>query len=271
MALRHGVLGVAVLAWAGSAAGPAPAQDNPQIQAEDQQVLAEVRAYQQAIALRDQRRLDERLSGIRSLVEAMDRCLAAGQRGELVQAAYGDCHTTTWGEYRNWLAVQVGGGAMSPAGVVPALFNAHRQSQLNIQLLHGQRAQLIAEFNADLAKLNQLRGGRGAVAAAGPGQAGPLAGACMLGAWQNRVKTGGYSVWTIGADGSARESGLGNGYGQASASGHMLTIRWKTDGGYTGHYTIAFDGDCQSGQGMAVQETAPAGVRPTSSPTTWTR
>ena len=270
MAARYGVLGAVALTSVWLAATPAPAQVSAEIQAETQAIQAEVRAYEQGQALKRQQRLQERIEGIRSNVGAIDRCLAAAQAGDYVDTAFGVCHTTTRASYERWIVQEVLGGRQDPARVASELANAQKLSETSLRSLRAERSALIAEFNGKLASLTGLRNaGRGAGAPAPQG--GPLAGACMLGAWQNRTQTGGFSVWTINADGSARESGLGNGSGTASATGLMLTIRWKTPNGYTGHYTIGFDPACQHGQGEAVQETAPPGIRPTSSPTTWTR
>ncbi len=67
------------------------------------------------------------------------------------------------------------------------------------------------------------------------------------GVWGNRIKAGA-STWTIAADGTATESGMGNARGTAVMSGDTLVITWRT-GQVAGVYRIDVFSDCSGGDG----------------------
>jgi hypothetical protein len=66
--------------------------------------------------------------------------------------------------------------------------------------------------------------------------------------WANQINGFGSSVWTISADGTAVESGLGNGHGHAVMSGHSLTINYTTTLDQ-GIYAMTLNRDCTGATG----------------------
>lgn len=76
----------------------------------------------------------------------------------------------------------------------------------------------------------------------------PSAAACTAeGVWTTRVDRD-WSMWRISANGTARETGLGEAQGTARVKGHTLTIHW-TEGRWNGDFVITLDADCRAGSG----------------------
>lgn len=99
-----------------------------------------------------------------------------------------------------------------------------------------------------------------ACAGAGPPAISSAASACpVAGSWSNEVTGLGVSVWTISADGAAREAGIGDASGRASVQDRALRIDWTT-GGYAGFYEVTLDASCRSGHGQMTWTRTPQGV-----------
>jgi hypothetical protein len=77
----------------------------------------------------------------------------------------------------------------------------------------------------------------------------PSNAACKLAAvWANEIAGLGSSVWTITADGTATEQGLGRAHGHAVLSGHGLRIAYSTLMS-TGNYVVQLNQTCTGGSG----------------------
>jgi hypothetical protein len=74
---------------------------------------------------------------------------------------------------------------------------------------------------------------------------------CKLAAtWNNRAPAGN-STWTIAANGTANEDGMGSAQGHATLSGHKLVINWHS-GITSGRYIIELNRNCSGGTGQVV-------------------
>lgn len=89
------------------------------------------------------------------------------------------------------------------------------------------------------------------------------------GVWSNRIKAGA-STWTIAADGTATESGMGNARGKAVMSGDTLVITWRT-GAIAGTYRIDVFSNCSGGDGEVSFSDGPPGFDRSSQPAEFTR
>jgi hypothetical protein len=75
-----------------------------------------------------------------------------------------------------------------------------------------------------------------------------LASCKLASVWANEVSGVGHSVWTIAADGTATEQGLGGGHGHATLSGRTLSITFRTFAN-NGIYSVRLNEACTAGSG----------------------
>ncbi|MFZ5669373.1 MAG: hypothetical protein ACOY4K_07750 [Pseudomonadota bacterium] len=167
-------------------------------------------------------------------------------------------------------------GEMSAAEAAELMIVLGRQSGKKIRALRAEREWYVAR-RAELARL----------ASAPPPARPPLlpwelgrppaasapesAAECVAqGVWSNVATDRGSSTWTIDADGTAVESGMGGARGKGSVTGGTLTIDWRT-GGVAGTYSIDLAADCSGGEGTLSFSDGPPGFDRSSGKAVFTR
>jgi len=82
------------------------------------------------------------------------------------------------------------------------------------------------------------------------------AGVCKIaGKWRQSVG----STWTVTADGTATEQGLGGATGKASLSGTTMRIEWSHANGWSGTYEWVMDKTCKTGKGKLIFKSGGSG------------
>jgi hypothetical protein len=72
----------------------------------------------------------------------------------------------------------------------------------------------------------------------------------LAGTWRNQAPAGN-STWTITADGTATEEGMGSAQGHAKLTGHELVINWHAPLA-SGRYVIELNQNCSGGTGKVI-------------------
>ncbi len=85
----------------------------------------------------------------------------------------------------------------------------------------------------------------------------PVDSCTIEGKWQQTYG----SVWTVTADGTATEAGLGAATGTASLSGTTMTIEWSHKNGWSGTYRWVMDKECKTGKGKLIFKSGGQGER----------
>jgi hypothetical protein len=78
----------------------------------------------------------------------------------------------------------------------------------------------------------------------------------LAGSWAENTQDVGSSTWSITADGTAEQRGLGNAKGRGDLQGDVLTITWSTADGYAGHSRWTLDASCKGKGKLTFTETA---------------
>ena len=96
-----------------------------------------------------------------------------------------------------------------------------------------------------------------------------IASCTIAGSWTQTTETVGSTIWTITADGNAKETGLGYASGRATLAGSALKITWTTTNGWAGVYrwtlgprcsgngTLTFSKGPRSGESASSKVTGP--------------
>lgn len=80
----------------------------------------------------------------------------------------------------------------------------------------------------------------------------------LAGKWRQSVG----STWTVTADGTATEQGLGGATGRASLSGLTMKIEWSHPNGWSGTYQWLMDKTCKTGKGKLIFKSGGSGEQP---------
>jgi hypothetical protein len=220
-------------------APPSRAQSDAAVAADARQIEDELRAFRDANQKDAVKRV---LDDLRANMATVDACLASGANGGFLAVGIGmGCYAVSKEHLMQSLLAAALAGELKEQDIGRKFVEIAQTSAQAAKALRAQRAEMQREYDQTVRQLTSC----------------PLAGT-----YHNQLAGGGASDWTVDAQGTARESGLGNAIGNASIAGHTLMIQWQTDSGYTGYYRIELDDQCRAGSGQMTQTKVPPGVAP---------